>query len=131
MTGRDYAFFGASARAPSRMPSAIIPVIAACQCPAAARPNVPAHEIEENASAKVATRDEVWRRRKCWRLAWVRNHSWIKVADAAETPMPATAASASFGEAHAMAITNGANTRATLPVTASILARTIQCDGTG
>ena len=30
-----------------------------------------------------------------------------------------------------MAMTNGANTSATLPVTASILARTIQCDGTG
>ena len=62
------------------MPSAISAVIAACQCPAAARPAVPAQEIEENASAKVATRDEVWRRRKCLRLAWVRNQSWISVA---------------------------------------------------
>jgi hypothetical protein len=42
-------------------------VIAACQWPAAASPTVPAQPIEENASAKVATRDEVCRRRKCLR----------------------------------------------------------------
>ena len=63
---------------------------------------MPAQEIEENASAKVATRDEVWRRRKCLRLAWVRNQSWISVAEAAETPMPPAAISASRGEASAM-----------------------------
>src|SRR4051795_6282242 len=100
------------------MPSAISAVIAACQCPAAARPNVPAQEIEEKASAKVATRDEVWRRRKCLRLAWVRNQSWISVAEAAEIAMPPAATSASCGEANAMAMTKGANTIATLPVTA-------------
>src|SRR3954449_3915619 len=109
-----------------RMPSAISAVIPASQCPAAARPKVPAQEIEENASAKVATRDEVWRRRKCLRLAWVRNQSWISVAEAAEIAMPPAATSASCGEANAMAMTKGANTIATLPVTASIFARTIQ-----
>lgn len=33
-----------------------------------------AQDTEENASAKVARRDDVWRRRKYRRLAWLRNH---------------------------------------------------------
>src|SRR3981081_658321 len=111
------------------MANAITAVIAACQRPVAARPKVPAHEIEENASAKVATRDEVWRRRKCLRRAWGRNQSWISGAEAGEIAMPPVATSASCGEANAMAAIKGANTSATLPVTASILARTIQCAG--
>src|SRR3954467_12502575 len=113
------------------MPQAMVPVIAACQWPGAARPAVPAQEIEENASAKVAIRDDVWRRRKCLRLACVRNQSWITVDEAADTPTPAAAISASCGAASAIAITNGENTSATQPVTASILARTIQRDGIG
>ena len=48
----------------------------------AATAAVAAQPIEENASAKVATRDETWRRRNWLRLAWVRNQSWIAVADA-------------------------------------------------
>src|SRR4029079_6931490 len=34
-----------------------------------------AHPIEENASAKVASRDEVWRRRNWLRRAWTRHQS--------------------------------------------------------
>jgi hypothetical protein len=44
---------------------------------------VAAHPIDENALAKVASRDEVWRRRNWLRRACIRNHSWIAVADAA------------------------------------------------
>ncbi len=45
------------------------------QLPEAARPAVAAQVIDENASAKVATREEVCRRRKCERLACLRNQS--------------------------------------------------------
>lgn len=44
-----------------------IPMVAgnsAIQLKLAASAAVPAQEIDENASANVATRDEVWRRRK-------------------------------------------------------------------
>src|SRR5207237_5919974 len=49
---------------------------------------VAAHPIEEKASAKVASRDEVWRRRNWLRLACTRNQSWIDVAHVA--PMMTT-----------------------------------------
>ena len=45
----------------------------ASHVPAAASAAVPAQAIEENASAKVAAREDVCRRRKWLRLAWVRN----------------------------------------------------------
>src|SRR5512134_2686946 len=102
------------------MPTAVIAVNAACQCPAAARPAVAAQAIDEKASAKVAMREEVWRRRKCLRRAWVRNQSWISVADTADTTMPPAAIAASRGETSAIAATNGENTSATLPITASV-----------
>jgi hypothetical protein len=41
----------------------------ASQLPETAMAPVPAQAIEEKASAKVATREEVWRRRKWLRLA--------------------------------------------------------------
>ena len=43
--------------------------------------DVAAQPIEEKASAKVASREEVWRRRNWLRLACTRNQSWIAVAD--------------------------------------------------
>ena len=46
-----------------------------------------AQPIEEKASAKVASRDEVWRRRNWLRLACTRNQSWIAVAQAALSMM--------------------------------------------
>ena len=55
----------------------------ASQVPVAARAPVPAQPIEESASAKVAMREEVWRRRKRLRRACVRNQNWIAVAEPA------------------------------------------------
>src|SRR5262245_3722277 len=123
---------GLTARAANMMPTATTAVvIAAFQWPAAARPAVAAQAMDEKASAKVATRDEVCRRRNCLRLAWVRNQSWISVAEMAAIVTPVAAASASRGEASASAATKGAKMSATLPATASILARTIQPVGIG
>ena len=79
---------GRIARAPARIPSAINAGPIASQLPDAARPAVAAQEIDENASAKVATRDDVWRRRKCDRFACLRNQSWIIVAAAAAIKIP-------------------------------------------
>ena len=73
---------------------AVVAVIAACQLPAAASAAVAAQVIDENASAKVAMREEVCRRRKWLRLAWARNQSWIAVADAAAITMPIAAMTA-------------------------------------
>ena len=69
-------------------------VISASHVPAAASAAVAAQVIDEKASANVAMRDEIYRRRKWLRLAWLRNHSWIWVADAAATTMPAAATAA-------------------------------------
>ena len=66
----------------------MMPIGKASQVPAAARAPVAAQPIDDNASAKVAMRDEVWRRRKWLRLAWVRNQSWMAVAEAVATTMP-------------------------------------------
>jgi hypothetical protein len=57
------------------MPMAINAGASAAQLPDAARPAVAAHEIDENASANVATRDDVCLRRKCERFACLRNQS--------------------------------------------------------
>src|SRR6478735_12420099 len=56
-----------------------------------------AQPIEENASAKVASRAEVWRRRNWLRRACTRNHSWIAVADAAAHPTPSAVTAACSG----------------------------------
>ena len=65
------------------MPAVIRPVTTATEGQASASAAVAAHPIDENASAKVASRDEVWRRRNWLRRACTRNQSWIAVADAA------------------------------------------------
>ena len=59
-------------RTPARMPIAISAGNSAIQVPAAASAEAAAQAIDENASAKVAMRDEVCRRRNWLRLAWVR-----------------------------------------------------------
>ena len=79
---------GLSSRAPIKIPIAMMPISKASQVPAAASAAVPAQVIDENASAKVAMREEVCRRRKWLRLAWVRNQSWISVAEPAATMTP-------------------------------------------
>src|SRR5689334_6516284 len=41
----------------------------------------PDQVIDEKASAKVAIREETWRRRNRLRLTWARNQNWIMLAD--------------------------------------------------
>ena len=76
------------------MPAPIAAGPSALQVSAAAKAAVAAQAIEENASAKVAMRDEVCRRRNWLRLACARKQSCTKVAAAAEarTPRPHTKA---------------------------------------
>ena len=69
---------------------------------------VAAHPIEEKASAKVASRDEVWRRRNWLRLACTRNQSWIAVAEPPRSMMPSAVTAACSGEANSSAATSGA-----------------------
>ena len=76
------------------MPSAISAGPSANQVPAAASAAVAAQAIDEKASAKVAMRDEVCRRRNWLRLACVRKQIWMSVAAAAAARTPSAATSA-------------------------------------
>ena len=62
-----------------------------------------AHPIEIIASAKVAIREEVWRRRNWLRLACTLNHSWMEVAELAAITTPAVVMTACPGETNASA----------------------------
>src|SRR5262249_41756852 len=88
----------------------INPLTTAASGTANASAAVAAHPIEEKAAAKVASRDEVWRRRNALRLAWTRNQSWIAVDDAAPRSTPAAVTAACNGAAKASTATSGANT---------------------
>ena len=105
------------------MVAGMMPGTTASQVPAAAMAPVAAQPTEDKASAKVAMRDEVWRRRKWLRLAWVRNQSWMAVAEAVAARIPTAETRAAKGAANASATTKGAKTRAMAPITASIFAR--------
>src|SRR5712691_9785603 len=59
----------------ARMPAVINPVISATSGIASASAAVAAHPIEQKASANVASRDDVWRRRNWLRRACTRNQS--------------------------------------------------------
>src|ERR1700749_4786950 len=96
-----------------------------------ARADVAAHPIDEKASAKVARRDDVWRRRNWLRRACTRNQSWIAVADAAAMMTPAAVTTACSGEANSSAMTSGANRTPIAINTTSILARITREDGSG
>ena len=98
--------------------------ITAIQVPAAANAAAPAQAIDENASAKVATRDEVWRRRNWLRFAWARKQSWMAVADPAAAAIPSAATRAMERSTSASGSMKGENTSAMHPIIASILART-------
>src|SRR6202035_4596602 len=115
----------------ARMLAVIAPLITAAMGNASASAEVAAQPIEEKASAKVASRDEVWRRRNWLRFACTRNQSWIDVAAAALmiTPMAVTAACG--GEAKPSASTSGAKMMAIAISTTSILARTTRAGGSG
>jgi len=67
------------------------------------RPNLNEH----SASAKVAMRDEVCRRRKWLRFAWTRNQNWIEVAEAAAARTPSNVASAEVGATAASEMMKG------------------------
>src|SRR5690606_32976418 len=86
---------GARKRAAITMKTAVSPAKTANRTlPLAASAAVPAQAIDENASAKVASRDEVCRRRKRLRFACTLNQSWMKVAAVAAARMPSAATSA-------------------------------------
>jgi hypothetical protein len=105
--------------APIKMPTAMAAASRASQVPAAASAAVAAQAIDKNASAKVAVRDEICRRRKSPRLAWVRNQSWTASAAAGAATMPTADMTASLVESSASAAMKGMNTIAIAPKTAS------------
>ncbi len=67
------AWRGRITQVPASVKSASSAVAEANQEPAATKTAVPAHRMDDSASATVATRDETWRRRKVLRFAWARN----------------------------------------------------------
>ena len=69
---------------------------------------VAAQPIEQKASAKVASRDEVWRRRNWLRLACTRNQSWIAAAEMVAMTTPSAVTAACVTEAKASAAISGA-----------------------
>ena len=88
------------------------PGISASQLPAAAmRAGRRPSRSRKSASANVAMREEVWRRRKWLRLACERNQNWIAVAEPAATAMPEAATSAAIGAIAARARRRKARTR--------------------
>src|ERR1700730_2015685 len=105
------------------MAMVINPVISAAMGSESTNAVVAAHPIDEKASANVASRDEVWRRRNWLRLACTRNQSWIAVAEAAAMMTPAAVTTACSGEANSNAATSGAKMAAIAISTTSILAR--------
>src|ERR1700755_1506048 len=92
---------------------------------------VAAQPIEEKASAKVASRDEVWRRRNWLRLACTRNHNWIAGADEAAIRTAAAGIAACAGASSASAAISGAKIAPIAISTTSILARVTLAGGSG
>src|SRR5262245_45780136 len=107
------------------------PLIAAAIGIVTASAAVAAQPIEQKASAKVASRDEVWRRRNWLRLAWTRNQSWIAVAEMVAMRMPSAVTIACVTEVNASAATSGAKITAIEISTTSILARVTRDGGNG
>src|SRR3954465_8301404 len=105
------------------MADVIRPLIRAATGIASASAAVAAHPIEQKASAKVASRDDVWRRRNWLRLACTRNQSWMAAAETVAMMTPSAVAAACVTEAKASAAISGANTAAITITTTSILAR--------
>src|SRR5580700_885599 len=110
---RDYAtarLAGLIIHAPATIARTNNPGMTASQVPVAAKAPVPAQPIDDSASAKVATRDDVCRCRNRLRRACVRNQNWIAVADPAAMTTPPNAMSAANGAAIASTATNGPKT---------------------
>ena len=87
--GGAHSRVGLSFQVAARMASVIKALTAAASGITSTSAEVAAQPIEEKASAKVASRDEVWRRRNWLRRACTRNQSWIAVAEAAATTIAA------------------------------------------
>src|SRR5262249_18756788 len=104
------------------MAEVIRPLTRAATGTASASAAVAAQPMEEKASAKVAMREEVWRRRNWLRFACTRNQSWIAVADTVATITPSAVTAACVGDAKASAATSGAKIAAIEISTTSILA---------
>src|SRR4030088_2967901 len=105
------------------MLAVITPVISGAMGIASASAAVAAHPIDAKASAKVASRDDVWRRRNWLRRACTRNQSWMAVAEAAATITPDAVIAACSGEANSSARISGAKIAPIAISTISILAR--------
>src|SRR3984885_8888467 len=110
------------------MAMVINPVITAAMGSESTNAVVAAHPIDEKASAKVANRDEVWRRRNWLRRACMRNQSWVAGGGGAAAMTPAAVTAACCGDANSSAITSGANKTPITSNTSSIFAR-ISCEG--
>src|SRR5947209_19140603 len=102
------------------------PLTIAAMGTASTRAAVAAHPIEEKASANVASRDEVWRRRNWLRRACTRNQSWIAVAEVAASVTQIAVTAACTAEANISAMTNGAKMAPMAITTTSILARILR-----
>src|SRR5437667_12808408 len=105
------------------MAAVIAPLITAAIGSVTASAAVAAQPIEQKASANVAIRDEVWRRRNWLRLACTRNQNWIAVAELAPAAMPIVVTRACSGATMASGAISGTNTTAIEIKTTSILAR--------
>src|SRR4029079_16292055 len=86
---------------PARMTIVISAAMVAASGTVSTSTAVAAHPIEEKASANVASRDEVWRRRNWLRLACTRIQSWIAVAETVAVTTPSAVISACNAEATA------------------------------
>src|SRR3954464_4385107 len=83
LTPASYSRLGLNFQVMAMRPAVIRPLMRPAMGRASSSAALAAQPIEEKASAKVASRDEVWRRRNWLRRACTRNQSWIAVADAA------------------------------------------------
>src|SRR5436189_5987181 len=127
----DHARRGLIFQVAARTPVVINPVTGAKSGTASVSTVVAAHPIEEKASAKVASRDEVWRRRNWLRRACTRNQSWIDVVHVAPMMTPTAVTAACGGEATPSARTSGAKIMPIAISTTSILARIMRAGGSG
>src|SRR5215213_9637283 len=91
----------------ARMAAVNAPLITAAIGIVTASAAVAAQPIEQKASANVASRDEVWRRRNWLRLACTRNQSWIAAAETVATTTNSAVIAACASEANASAASNG------------------------
>src|SRR5258705_9342975 len=113
----------------ARMQAVSRPPMTAATGIASASAAVAAQPIEEKASANVASRDDVWRRRNWLRRACTRNHSCIAVAEAEAMATPSAVTAACSGEANSRAATSGAKIAPMTIRTTSIFARVTRVAG--